>query len=438
MLVSRCVCAATAFLLAGSFPSQSLARTLQDRQATPPPRTETQPAAPQSVKVFIDCLNVSCDSDFLRTDISFVDHVRDRKDADVHVLITSESTGGGGQKYTVSVMGLVTFDGVDHLVHYVAGAAETPDELRRGLAGAIKLGLVHYVAGTPAGAGLRVSYQKPDGKTAAPSEDPWDYWYMRSILNVYSNGERSTNSTDVYGSVGASRVTDALKIDISANLSYGRGRYTVGEGEPDIINVSRSANLNALAVYSLTPHWSAGLRASASRSTYYNQRLVLRATPAIEYNVYPYSESTRRQFTFNYSAGLRHFRYDEETIFDKTREMRPLQSLLVSGTFKQPWGSFYASVEATQFLNDFSKSRLVFYGSTSVRIFKGFSVRVFGDMSRIRDQIYLAKAGASVDEILLRRRQLATSYSYYLSFGFSYSFGSIHNNIVNTRFESSY
>ena len=118
MLVSRCVCAATAFLLAGSFPSQSLARTLQDRQATPPPRTETQPAAPQSVKVFIDCLNVSCDSDFLRTDISFVDHVRDRKDADVHVLITSESTGGGGQKYTVSVMGLRLPDGVDHLVHY--------------------------------------------------------------------------------------------------------------------------------------------------------------------------------------------------------------------------------------------------------------------------------------------------------------------------------
>lgn len=435
MLVSRCACVAIALLLAGSFPAR--ARMLEDPQSTPAPET-AQPAPLQSVKVFIDCLNVSCDSDFLRTDISFVDHVRDRKDADVHVLITSEGTGGGGQKYTISVIGLGAYDGVDHLMHYVGGAAETPDELRRGLAGAIKLGLVHYVAGTPAGSGLRVSYEKPEGRAAAESRDPWDHWYMRSSLNVYSNGERSTNSTETYGSVGASRVTDPLKIDVSANVSYGRGRYTVGDGEPDIVNISRTVNLNALAVFSLTPHWSAGLRASASRSTYYNQRLVLRATPAIEYNVYPYSESTRRQFTLNYSAGFRRFRYDQETIFDKTRETRPLQSLLASGTFKQPWGSFYASVEATQFLNDFSKNRLVLYSSTSVRVFKGFSVRFFGDIERIRDQIYLSKGGASVDEILLRRRQLATSYSYYMSFGFSYSFGSIHNNIVNTRFESSY
>jgi hypothetical protein len=80
----------------------------------------------------------------------------------------------------------------------------------------------------------------------------------------------------------------------------------------------------------------------------------------------------------------------------------------------------------------------VLYSSTNVRIFKGFSVRFNGDIERIRDQIYLAKGEASIDEILLRRRQLATSYSYYLSFGFTYSFGSINNNIVNTRFQSSY
>jgi hypothetical protein len=260
---------------------------------------------------------------------------------------------------------------------------------------------------------------------------------MRSSLSVYSNGERLTNSTSIYGSVGASRVTNALKVDLSGNVDYGRSRYTLDEGS-DLVSISRSLSLNGLFVASITPRWSAGVRASASSSTYYNQHLALRLTPAIEYNIYPYSESTRRQFTFNYSAGVRRFRYNEETIFGKDSESLPTHSFLASGTFKQPWGSFYTSFEATQYLQDLSKNRLIVYNSISVRLFKGFSVRLYGDVERIRDQVYLARGGASLDEILLRRRQLATSYSYYTSFGFSYSFGSIHNNIVNTRFDSSY
>ncbi|HEX2457685.1 MAG TPA: hypothetical protein VHI99_28565 [Vicinamibacterales bacterium] len=37
---------------------------------------------------------------------------------------------------------------------------------------------------------------------------------------------------------------------------------------------------------------------------------------------------------------------------------------------------------------------------------------------------------------LNRQRELATSYQYDISFGISYSFGSIYNNIVNPRFRS--
>lgn len=393
----------------------------------------------EAVKVFLDCVNASCDSDFFRTDISFVDHVRDRKDADVHVLITVESTGGGGEKYTLNFIGLRRFAGVDHLLHYVSKPAETSDELRRGLAQVIKMGLIHYVADTAAGSQLQITHVKPAGTTAGglAVRDPWDYWSMRSSLSVYTNGEQLTNSTSIYGSVGASRVTDALKIDLSGSVDYGRSRYTL-EDASDLVSISRSLSLSGLVVTSLSPRWSAGVRASASSSTYYNQHLALRLTPAIEYNIYPYSESTRRQFTFNYSAGVRQFSYTEETIFGKTSETLPTHSFLASGTFKQPWGSFYSSFEATQYLNDLSKNRLVVYDSINVRVFKGFSVRFYGDIERIHDQIYLARGGASLDEILLRRRQLQTSYSYYMSFGFSYSFGSIHNNIVNTRFDSSY
>jgi hypothetical protein len=58
-------------------------------------------------------------------------------------------------------------------------------------------------------------------------------------------------------------------------------------------------------------------------------------------------------------------------------------------------------------------------------------------VSRIRNQLYLPRGEATDEEILVRQRQLATSYQYYISVGFSYSFGSIYNNVVNTRFQGS-
>lgn len=398
----------------------------------------TTPPAADGVKVFVDCMNVSCDFDFLRTEITFVDYVRDRKNADVHLLITGEETGGGGENYTLNFIGLGRFAGVDHLLHYVSGVTETSDEIRRGLASTIKLGLVHYVADTAVAKELQLSRRKPAGGASGPAaHDPWNFWYMSTSLSMYSSGEKLTNTTDTYGSASASRVTDAWKINLGVDFDYTRSRYTFDDGT-DYISTSRSVGFTGYAVKSLTPHWSAGARTQASKSTYYNRALLLTFAPAIEYDIFPYSESTRRQFTFNYAVGINHLRYDELTIFDKVSETLPSHTFLMAATFKQPWGSWYNSFEARQYLTDLAKNRLILYNSLSVRVFKGFSVRFNGDIERIHDQIYLPQGGATPEEILVRRLQLATSYSYYLSFGVTYNFGSIHNNIVNTRFSSAY
>ena len=417
-----------AVLLAGVAASDAAA---QQAPAAGPPG--------DSVKVFVDCVNVSCDFDFFRTEITFVDYVRDRKQADVHVLITGEETGGGGENYTLSFIGLGRFAGVDHLLHYVSRVTNTSDETRRGLANTIKLGLVHYVAQTSVAPELQITRTPPKSgaSSTAPAHDPWDFWYLSTNISLYSSGEQSTTSTEVYGSLVASRVTDAWKIKLSGALDWSRSRYTFSDGT-DFVNISRSYDATAYAVKSLSPHWSAGARTQASRSTYYNRRLQLTVSPAVEYNVFPYSESTRRQFTFNYGVGLTYLRYDEPTIFDKMKETLPLQSFMMASTFKQPWGSWYTSFEARQYLNDWSKNRLILWNNLNLRVFKGFSVRLSGDIERVHDQIYLPLGTATPEEILVRRSQLATSYSYYLSFGVSYSFGSIHNNIVNTRFDSSY
>ena len=68
-------------------------------------------------------------------------------------------------------------------------------------------------------------------------------------------------------------------------------------------------------------------------STFLNQDLSIRLAPAFEYNVFPYSDSTRRQFTFTYSLGATSFNYEEPTLFAKTAEVRADESLIVSLDF---------------------------------------------------------------------------------------------------------
>jgi len=88
-------------------------------------------------------------------------------------------------------------------------------------------------------------------------------------------------------------------------------------------------------------------------------------------------------------------------------------------------------------LHDIDKKRIQLYANLSLRLVEGLSINFSGGVSRINDQLFLAKKGATQEEILLRRTQLATSYSYWGFIGLSYTFGAIFNNIVNPRFGDS-
>jgi hypothetical protein len=67
------------------------------------------------------------------------------------------------------------------------------------------------------------------------------------------------------------------------------------------------------------------------------------------------------------------------------------------------------------------------------RISSGFEFVLNSKIESIHDQIYLPRGDATIDEILLKRRQLATTYDVELSMGFRFTFGSIYNNIINER-----
>jgi hypothetical protein len=411
-------------------------------QSPPPPPPPGQqapapspPAADRPLRVFVDCPNVTCDTEYFRTEIAFVDHVRDRRDADVHVLITGADTGGGGREFTFAFMGLGRFDKVSQTLRAIWKATDTSDDRRRIMVAMLKLGLVRYAAESPAGRDLQIAYRSPAVGAAgtAPARDPWNYWVFNTNLRGSTNGEASQTSVSLSGGLSANRVTKDWKVMTSASASYSESDYTFPEGGT-YSSVSRGYYGSALVVKSVGEHWGAGGQLWFASSTYSNREAAVRAAPAIEYNLFPYSESTRRQLTFNYSVGYNHVNYFETTLYGKDRESLADHLINVTLDLRQPWGSTSTSVEFSQYLHDLSKNRLVVYGDMDVRLFKGFSVTAWGSASRIRDQLNLPAGAATQEEVLVRQRQLATSYDFYVSIGITYRFGSIFNNVVNARF----
>ncbi len=382
-------------------------------------------------KVFIDCN--WCDEDYIRTEITFINYVRDRKEAEVHVLITTQGTGSGGTEYTLAFMGQGRYSGVDDTLKYIANTTDTQDEIRKGLVRTIKMGIMRYVAKTPIGDRIAISFTEKVKPTSVA--DKWDSWVFSFSANSFFNGEKLYRSYDIFGNISANRVTPELKIRASVSASHSSSRYIVED--ETISSSSDSKNLGGLVVKSLSQHWSAGGLFSASSSTYQNIRRSFTPAPAIEYDLFPYSESTRRQLRFLYKLGYTYFSYREPTIYDKSKESLWSQQLSITLELKEKWGSVSTSLDAAQYLHDFSKNRVEASGDLSVRLFKGLSVNLYAGVSRIRDQLSLPKGTASLEEILLRRTMLATDYSYYGSVGLSYTFGSIYSNVVNPRFGSS-
>jgi hypothetical protein len=52
----------------------------------------------------------------------------------------------------------------------------------------------------------------------------------------------------------------------------------------------------------------------------------------------------------------------------------------------------------------------------------------------VHNQLSIPKGNYFIEDVLLERAELETQFTYFASIGFSYSFGSIYNNIVNPRF----
>jgi hypothetical protein len=263
-------------------------------------------------------------------------------------------------------------------------------------------------------------------------EDKWNFWVFNASFRGRLSGEEQRNSTTFSGNLSANRITPASKLRMGLDIDYDRDNYDV-DGERTT-SISESGDFDGLYVKSISEHWSVGAWLSLSSSTYRNIEFAYTLHPAIEYNFFPYSVSTRRQLRILYKIGYGSYRYREETIFDKTSEDLFNESLSITLELNEPWGTAEFFLEGSHYFHDFSKNKLRLSGELSFRIFKGLSLNIHGSYSGTHNQLSLPKGEATLEEILLQRRELSSSYRYFTSIGLSYRFGSVFSNVVNPRF----
>jgi len=383
------------------------------------------------LRVFLDCQLSACDFDHVRREIPFVNYVRDREDADLHVLVTSQRAAAGTQ-YTIHLLGRKQFLGSDDTLHFAASETTTRQAECETLTQTLQLGLIRYVAKTPAAARLRITYLQPAALARPTPPDPWNLWVFRVALSGSADGEESAQSYSISGDASARRTSETWKLTLAGVVDYRRSSFDLGEPER-FVSISRSVRARALMVRAIAARWSTGARTSVTTSSYQNEDMTVRVAPAVEYSVFPYSESTSRQLRFQYYAGPNFFRYEEETIFGKTREVIYSEGASADLLMTQPWGSANFTLEGAHYLPDLTHHHVSLSGSTDIRVFRGLGITLYGSAARIADQLGLRRGGATDEEILLRRRELPTSFRYFVSLGFSYTFGSTYTNIVNPR-----
>ena len=401
-------------------------------QTPAPAQTAVQGPAQGRLRVFLDC---DCFRDYVRSELTFVDYVRDRESADVHVLGESRETGGSGREYALRFVGLGRVAGFDLDLRAVTTASDTEDMRRRAVRSTLTAGLLAYISRAGIPNRLQIDVEEEESTAPQPGEDPWNFWVYSVRASAELQAEESQREVQWNVSGSADRITEAWKMTFGVDVEQSIEKFDLDEDEP---LESRRHNREAswTVVKSLGEHWSVGTMGEAVSSSFENTKFRFGAAPAVEYNFFPYSAYTRRQLRTLYWLGPIHSKYYEVTLFDKLEETRIQHSLSTTFDQREPWGTLQARFEVEQYLPDTDLYRLEFDGEVSIRIIRGLSVSLEGSASRIRDQVSLPRRDATSEEVLLRLRRLQSGFEYSFDIGFTYTFGSIFNNVVNPRFGS--
>ena len=242
---------------------------------------QTAPAKREVVRVFLDCDR--CDEEYLRRKSPSSITSGTVRTRTLHVLVTTQGTGGGGTQWTLQFIG-IGLNLSNQTLTYNSPQTATSDEVRSGFAEVFKVGLRALRRAELIADRLRVTSRSPKGPTRPrPSRIP-------GLLDLPREWRRQLQRGRVVD--GAIRRLFGEPDDgCVAHLARGerqlpRQRVRAGRRLDVPQRVPQSQRRGGILVKSLTQHWSLGGIGGAN--TFQNFALKTRIAPGIEYDIYPY------------------------------------------------------------------------------------------------------------------------------------------------------
>ncbi len=388
----------------------------------------------QKLKVYIDCSNGGeCYPTFVKQEIPVVDFVRDRLDADVHVVVTTLYNSSGSAQYVLNFIGRNNFSVLHDTIQYTLIPGSIDDVKRNLFVSKLKLGLIPYLTKTSQTDKITITFTKEEhGDTATAQRDPWNYWAFQISANGNMDGNQNYFSGNGYFSISADKETEKIKSNFYISNSEQVEQFN-DDGKIYKYHF-QDYSIGFEHYKKMNQHYAIGGYINAANSLFSNYKYQARCSVNGEYSIFPYKDFNTKRWIVLYKIGPTFNQYYDSTTYFKIKEFVFEHSLGSIFSYIQPWGSTNIGVFWSNYLNDFKKNNLSLSGALQFKIAKGLNFAVWGNYSFVHDQINIRKGDIDLNQILVKNRELLSNYNYNLGMGISYRFGSKFNNAVNPAF----
>ena len=378
--------------------------------------------------MFLSC---RCDNNFIKQNTLVFDYVRDRTLSDIEVFVFEITNASGGRNYSFEYKGKNNFQNTENQISTDIPKNLTFSEAREQLLKTYKLGMVYFMQNTDFQNQLEVTFHDEETKSNELTTDQWKNWVFEVSGSLNFENETSIKEEESNLNLEVDRVTEMWRV--RSDFGMRRSVKFFSGDEENYSSERKRTFFSGSVVRSLSNHFSTGFFGYYLNDTFRNYRSFVNFSPALEYNFIPYTEVLTREVTLAYKVGYNFYEYFEKTIYGFLNQKMFNQSLTLNLRYREKWGSVYSYLVASQFLDQPDQNRFTLNSNINLRIVRGLSLRISGNFQLIRDQINLPSGEASIEDLLLRQRQISTDFQNRISLGLSYTFGSIFNNIVNTR-----
>ena len=386
--------------------------------------------APQ---LFFDC--EFCNVDYYKQNLSYINFVRDRRMADIYLMITVNTTGAKGNLYKFFLIGEKKFAGQTDTLQLEVPANTAVAEIQEGILNQLKTGLLKYVVQTKLIDHISYTVDLPEEKLSPGKvKDFWNLWTFNVNADFFGSGNSYSKNYNVNYFASANRTTEKLKTETGGWYNMNRQEYQINDSTT-INGFQSNSGMYHYIAKALGKHFAFGQFATYFKSTPQNLKHSVSYYPGLEYNYFKYEEASRRQLRFIYRIGARFQEYNERTVYNKLQEWYGLHSLVLQYSQIEKWGSVNISAGGWHYLNYSKNYSASIYPSINFNPLKGLRINLWCGFQIVNDQFFLRASEVSPEEILLNQVNLKTDYNINIGGGIGYTFGSRYNSIVNVRFD---